>query len=197
MRPLLPFVRSWNWISKLKVMKFQFLCDSRFRVIVEKACLHECFYACASTCITIEKQGYITGISGIKRVREIQPYFFISIQVPLILLQTNLVNIRLVLGMTQYCSMLLGTIVLALAADASGRLKTLFVCLFIAFVGGLSSAFAFNNLTIFIILRGIVGFATGMSIIKSSDKNTMNLVYGICTENVRNLHAHVNPIYKM
>ncbi len=64
--------------------------------------------------------------------------------------------------MAQYFSMLLGTLVLGLVADACGRLKTLFASLFIVFVAGLISAFAFKSLTIFTVLRGLVGFATGM-----------------------------------
>ena len=64
--------------------------------------------------------------------------------------------------MAQYFSMLLGTVVLGLVADAYGRLKTLFGCLFIVFVGGLISAFAFKSLAIFTVLRGVVGFATGV-----------------------------------
>ena len=79
----------------------------------------------------------------------------------MILFQGQSDHLRLVLGMTQYCCMLLGTLLLALVADVAGRLKTLFACLFIAFIGGLSSAFVFNILPIFIVLRGIVGFATG------------------------------------
>lgn len=86
---------------------------------------------------------------------------------------------RLVLGMTQYFSMLLGTLALALVADASGRLKTVFACLLIAFIGGLSSAFAFNNLAVFIVLRGIVGFATGMQqIYKVLRENDITLEKG-------------------
>ena len=71
-------------------------------------------------------------------------------------------HLRLALGMAHYCSMLLGTIALTLVADAFGRLRTLFICLIIAFIGGLSSAFAFNSLIVFIVLRAIAGFATGM-----------------------------------
>ena len=58
----------------------------------------------------------------------------------------------------------MGSIILCLVADAIGRLKTLFACLLIAFIGGLSSAFAFDSLINFAILRGVVGFAAGMSL---------------------------------
>ena len=58
----------------------------------------------------------------------------------------------------------MGSITLCLVADAIGRLKTLFACLLIAFIGGLSSAFAFDSLINFAILRGVVGFAAGMSL---------------------------------
>ena len=75
--------------------------------------------------------------------------------------QSNSSHFKLALGLTQYLSMFLGTLVLAVVADVSGRLKTLFACLVIAFIGGLSSAFAFNSQALFIVLRGVAGFATG------------------------------------
>ena len=68
------------------------------------------------------------------------------------------------LEMANYTGMMMGSITLCLVADAIGRLKTLFACLLIAFIGGLSSAFAFNSLINFAILRGVVGFAAGMSL---------------------------------
>ena len=58
----------------------------------------------------------------------------------------------------------MGSLILCLVADAIGRLKTLFACLLIVFIGGLSSAFAFDSLINFAILRGVVGFAAGMSL---------------------------------
>ena len=58
----------------------------------------------------------------------------------------------------------MGSLILCLVADAIGRLKTLFACLLIAFIGGLSSAFALDSLINFAILRGVVGFAAGMSL---------------------------------
>ena len=64
--------------------------------------------------------------------------------------------------MAQYFSMLLGTLVLGHVADACGRLKTLFALLLVVFIAGLISAFAFKSLAIFTLLRGIVGFATGV-----------------------------------
>ena len=78
--------------------------------------------------------------------------------------QVNLSDFRLVYGMTQYVSVLLGTVVLGPLADAFGRVKSLLACLFIAFIGGLSSAFAFNDLTALALCRGIAGFATGESV---------------------------------
>ena len=66
--------------------------------------------------------------------------------------------------MANYTGMMIGSITLFLVADAIGRLKTLFACLLIAFIGGLSSAFAFDSLINFAILRGVVGFAAGMSL---------------------------------
>ena len=66
--------------------------------------------------------------------------------------------------MANYIGMMMGSIILCLVADAIGRLKTLFACLLIAFIGGLSSAFAFDSLINFAILRGVVGFAGGMSL---------------------------------
>ena len=66
--------------------------------------------------------------------------------------------------MANYIGMMMGSIILCLVADAIGRLKTLFACLLIAFIGGLSSAFAFGSLVNFAILRGVVGFAAGMSL---------------------------------
>ncbi|XP_015763197.1 PREDICTED: solute carrier family 22 member 13-like [Acropora digitifera] len=63
--------------------------------------------------------------------------------------------------MTQYLCVLLGTAVLGPIADAFGRVKSLSACLVITFIGGLSSAFAFNNITAFVLCRGIAGFATG------------------------------------
>lgn len=66
--------------------------------------------------------------------------------------------------MANYTGMMIGSITLCLVADAIGRLKTLFACLLIAFIGGLSSAFAFDSLINFAILRGVVGFAAGMSL---------------------------------
>ena len=66
--------------------------------------------------------------------------------------------------MSNYIGMMMGSIILCLVADAIGRLKTLFACLLIAFIGGLSSAFAFDSLINFAILRGVVGFAAGMSL---------------------------------
>ena len=66
--------------------------------------------------------------------------------------------------MANYIGMMMGSIILCLVADAIGRLKTLFACLLIAFIGGLSSAFAFDSLINFVILRGVVGFAAGMSL---------------------------------
>ena len=48
--------------------------------------------------------------------------------------------------MANYTGMMMGSITLCLVADAIGRLKTLFACLLIAFIGGLSSAFAFDSL---------------------------------------------------
>ena len=66
--------------------------------------------------------------------------------------------------MANYIGMMMGSIILCLVADAIGRLKTLFACLLIAFIGGLSSSFAFDSLINFAILRGVVGFAAGMSL---------------------------------
>ena len=66
--------------------------------------------------------------------------------------------------MANYIGMMMGSLILCLVADAIGRLKTLFACLLIAFIGGLSSAFAFDSLINFAILRGVVGFAAGMSL---------------------------------
>ena len=66
--------------------------------------------------------------------------------------------------MANYIGMMMGSIILCLVADAIGRLKTLFACLLIAFIGGLSSAFALDSLINFAILRGVVGFAAGMSL---------------------------------
>ena len=66
--------------------------------------------------------------------------------------------------MANYTGMMMGSITLCLVADAIGRLKTLFPCLLIAFIGGLYSAFAFGSLVNFAILRGVVGFAAGMSL---------------------------------
>ena len=66
--------------------------------------------------------------------------------------------------MANYIGMMMGSLILCLVADAIGRLKTLFACLLIVFIGGLSSAFAFDSLINFAILRGVVGFAAGMSL---------------------------------
>lgn len=63
--------------------------------------------------------------------------------------------------MTQYLCVLLGTAVLGPMADAFGRVKSLSACLVITFIGGLSSTFAFSDITAFVLCRGIAGFATG------------------------------------
>ena len=78
--------------------------------------------------------------------------------------QVNLSHFRFVYGMTQYLCVLLGTAVLGPIADAFGRVKSLSACLVITFIGGLSSAFAFDNITAFVLCRGIAGFATGESV---------------------------------
>ena len=61
--------------------------------------------------------------------------------------------------------MLLGTLILGLAADASGRLKTLLASVFVIFIAGIASSLAFHFLWIFIFLRGVIGFAAGTILI--------------------------------
>ena len=48
-------------------------------------------------------------------------------------------------------------------ADTFGRLKALFASLVIVFLGGLTSAFTFQNWVVFNVLRGFAGFGIGGS----------------------------------
>ena len=64
--------------------------------------------------------------------------------------------------MTETVSMLLGTLLLGLMADAYGRLKTLLGSIFVVFIAGIASALAIRFIWIFLFLRGVVAFATGM-----------------------------------
>lgn len=71
---------------------------------------------------------------------------------------------ELALGLVRYLCTLLGALVLGLIADTFGRLKALFPSLVIVFLGGLSSAFTFQNWVVFNILRGLAGFGIGGAI---------------------------------
>ena len=70
-------------------------------------------------------------------------------------------KVVLILVTTHTVCMLLGTLILGLAADASGRLKTLLASVFVIFIAGIASSLAFHFLWIFIFLRGVIGFAAG------------------------------------
>ena len=64
--------------------------------------------------------------------------------------------------MVRYLCTLLGALVLGLVADTFGRLKALFPSLVIVFLGGLTSAFTFQDWVVFNLLRGFAGFGIGM-----------------------------------
>ncbi|XP_027037262.1 organic cation transporter protein-like [Pocillopora damicornis] len=73
-------------------------------------------------------------------------------------------KVILILVTTHTVCMLLGTLILGLAADASGRLKTLLASVFVIFIAGIASSLAFHFLWIFIFLRGVIGFAAAGAI---------------------------------